>query len=58
MEDEHIKGAGNKLAGKAKQAAGDAIGNKEMQAKGKMQELKGKAQDTVGDAKDFLKKKT
>jgi uncharacterized protein YjbJ (UPF0337 family) len=51
MESEHIKGAANKLAGKAKQAAGDAIGNVEMQ------ELKGKAQDALGDAKDALEKK-
>lgn len=54
MESEHIKGAANKLAGKAKQAAGDALGNVEMQVKGKAQELKGKAQDAVGDAKDSL----
>ena len=54
MESEHIKGAGNELAGKAKQAAGDAIGNKEMEAKGKLQELKGKAQDKIGDIKDAL----
>ena len=54
MESEHIKGAANKLAGKAKQAAGDAIGNVEMQAKGKAQELKGKAQDKVADLKDSL----
>ena len=57
MESEHIKGAANKLAGKAKQAAGDAIGIVEMQAKGKAQELKGKAQDALGDAKDALEKK-
>lgn len=57
MESEHIKGAADKLAGKAKQAAGDAIDNKEMQAKGKVQELKGKALDKVGDVKDALEKK-
>jgi len=54
MESEHIKGAANKLAGKAKQAAGDVLDNAEMQAKGKAQELKGKAQEKVGDIKDSL----
>jgi len=54
MESEHIKGAANKLAGKAKQAVGDAIGNKEMGVKGKLQEMKGHVQDAVGDAKDSL----
>ncbi len=57
MESEHIKGAGDKLAGKTKQAAGEAIDNKEMQAKGKVQELKGKALDKIGDVKDALKSK-
>jgi len=54
MESEHIKGAANKLAGKAKQKAGEAIDNVEMQAKGKVQELKGKAQEKFGDLKDSL----
>lgn len=57
MESEHLKGAANKAAGKAKQAAGDAMDNKEMQAKGKAQEMKGKVQKAVGDAKDRLEKK-
>ena len=56
IESEHIKGAGNKAAGELKQAAGKAIGNKEMQAKGKGQELKGKVQDKIGDVKDVFKK--
>lgn len=54
MESEHIKSAANKAAGKLKQKAGEALGNKEMQAKGKAQELKGSAQDKVGDVKDAV----
>ena len=54
MESEHIKSAANKLAGKAKQAMGDAIGNKEMEVKGKLQEMKGHFQDAIGDGKDAL----
>ena len=52
MEDEHIKATGNKVAGETKQAAGKAIGNKEMEAKGKLQEIKGKVQEKIGDVKD------
>ena len=51
MESEHINGAANKLAGKAKQAVGDAIGNKEMKVKGRLQEMKGHVQDAMGDAR-------
>lgn len=54
MESEHIKAAGNKAAGKAKEALGDAINNKEMEIKGKLQQKKADAQDAVGDAKDAL----
>ena len=56
MESEHLKAAANKAAGKVKQAAGDALDIKEMQAKGKLQEMKGHAQDALGDAKDALEK--
>lgn len=54
MESEHIKSAANKLSGKAKQAAGEAIDNTEMQIKGKAQEAKGHVQDKIGDAKDAV----
>ncbi len=54
MESEHVKAAGNKLAGKLKEAAGDAIGNKEMELKGKAQQLKADAQKAIGDTKDAL----
>ena len=54
MESEHIKAAGNKLAGKAKEAIGDAINDKSMELKGKAQQMKGDAQDAVGDAKDAI----
>ena len=54
MESEHIKGAANKVAGKIKEETGDAIGNKEMELKGKAQQIKGRAQNAVGDAKDAV----
>ena len=51
-----IKGAANEAAGKLKQAAGKAIGNDRLRAKGMMQERKGGAQQAVGKAKDAVKK--
>ncbi|MGL4291699.1 MAG: CsbD family protein [Phreatobacter sp.] len=51
-----IKGLATEAAGNVKQAAGKAIGNKEMQIKGAIQERKGEAQQAVGKAKDAVKK--
>jgi uncharacterized protein YjbJ (UPF0337 family) len=47
---EKAKGLGNEIAGKTKQAVGDAIDNKEMQGKGLLQEAKGDLQKLKGDA--------
>lgn len=54
MESEHIKGAANKLAGKAKEAIGDAINDKSLELKGKAQQVKGDVQNAIGDAKDAV----
>ena len=51
-----IKGMANEAAGNVRQGVGKAIDDKEMQAKGKMQEIKGEAQQMKGDAKDAVKK--
>jgi uncharacterized protein YjbJ (UPF0337 family) len=50
------KGMANEGVGNIKQGVGKAIDNKEMQAKGAMQERKGEAQQAVGNAKDAVKK--
>jgi uncharacterized protein YjbJ (UPF0337 family) len=50
-----IKGAANEAMGNAKQAAGKAVGNDRLRAKGMMQERKGEAQQAVGKAKDAVK---
>lgn len=44
----------DKMGGKAKQAVGKTINNKEMQAKGKMQELKGEAEEKIDHLKDKI----
>ena len=51
-----IKGAANEAMGNVKQAAGKAVGNDSLRAKGMMQERKGEAQQAVGKAKDAVKK--
>jgi uncharacterized protein YjbJ (UPF0337 family) len=51
-----IKGAANEAIGNAKQAAGKAVGNDRLQAKGIIQERKGEAQQAIGKAKAAVKK--
>ena len=50
-----LKGAANPAMGNAKQAVGDATGNRKLEAEGAGQELKGKVQSTTGKAKDVVK---
>ena len=45
----------NEIAGKTKQAVGKATDDREMQAKGAVQEAKGKGQVATGKVKDKLK---
>ena len=43
MDKEHVKGAADKAKGAIKEAAGKVMGDKQMQAEGKMDEAKGAA---------------
>jgi uncharacterized protein YjbJ (UPF0337 family) len=52
MDNEHIKGVADKVVGKTKEAVGHAVGDKELEAKGKVDQLKGAAHTAAGDAKD------
>lgn len=54
MESEHVKAAGNKVAGKIKEEIGDATDDRSLEAKGKAQQAKARAQDAIGDAKDAV----
>jgi uncharacterized protein YjbJ (UPF0337 family) len=56
MDKEHVKGAADKAKGAIKDAAGKVMGDKRMQAEGKMDKAKGAAHSAVGDAKDAGKK--
>jgi uncharacterized protein YjbJ (UPF0337 family) len=52
MDKEHVKGAADKMAGKAKEAAGKMTDDKKLEAEGKLDKAKGAARDFVGDVKD------
>ena len=49
--EDRLKGAGNQVGGRIRNAVGGATGNTSEQVKGKAQEIKGKVQDKLGKAK-------
>jgi uncharacterized protein YjbJ (UPF0337 family) len=55
MNKEQIKGTVKDLTGKAQEAAGKAIDDKEMQAKGLQKQVAGNVEKAVGDAKQGVK---
>ena len=55
MDKEHVKGAADKAKGAVKDAAGKMMGDKKMQAEGKMDKAKGAAHQTAGDVKDAVR---
>ena len=52
MNTDHIKGAINDAAGRAKRQAGEWTGDGKAQVEGAAQQIKGKAQKAWGDVKD------
>lgn len=50
-----IKGHTNEAIGKVKRAAGKALGDKDLEVEGDIQEAKGDAQKAVGKGKEALK---
>ena len=56
MDKEHLKGAADKAAGAAKEAAGKLTGNEKLEAEGKIDKAKGEVRDVIGDVKDAAKK--
>jgi uncharacterized protein YjbJ (UPF0337 family) len=55
MDKDRIEGAGKQAKGAIKDATGKIIGDREMQAEGKMDKAAGKVQSGVGKAKDDLR---
>jgi uncharacterized protein YjbJ (UPF0337 family) len=52
MDKEHVKGAADNVAGKIKEVAGHASGNKKLEREGKVDQAKGAIHNAVGNAKD------
>ena len=55
MNKDQINGTVKDLTGQAQTAAGKAIDNKEMQAKGLQKQMLGNAEKAIGDAKQGVK---
>jgi len=58
MSKERIEGAAQKAVGSVKQAAGKAVGNDRLQAKGMADKTVGSAKEAVGKAKDAVHRAT
>jgi len=58
MDKEHVKGAADKAKGTIKEAAGKLMGDKKLEAEGKLDKMKGKAESAVGDVKDAVRHAT
>jgi len=56
--DNKVRGTGNDLKGRAKDALGGLTGDNQMQAEGKFDKLKGKAQDALGDVQRRIGQET
>jgi uncharacterized protein YjbJ (UPF0337 family) len=56
MNNDQVKGRVKEAEGKAKQVAGNVVGNKKLEEKGKVQKDVGKVQAGFGDLKHDLKK--
>jgi uncharacterized protein YjbJ (UPF0337 family) len=56
--DNNLRGTGNDLKGRVKDAAGGLTGDNQMQAEGKLDKLKGKAQNAIGDIQRRLGRET
>ena len=55
MDREHIKGAAEKTKGAIKDIGGKLMGDKELQAEGKMDKAKGDLHNVAGDVKDAVR---
>jgi uncharacterized protein YjbJ (UPF0337 family) len=52
MNEQHVKGAADKVTGKIKEFAGRVTGNRKLETKGKVDQLKGAVRNAVGDVRD------
>jgi uncharacterized protein YjbJ (UPF0337 family) len=55
MNEHQVKGRAEQVKGKVKEAAGRAVGNDRLRAKGEVEQVTGATQKTYGDAKERVK---
>jgi uncharacterized protein YjbJ (UPF0337 family) len=55
MDKDRLEGSAEQAKGKAKEAAGKALGDQKMKTEGKADQVKGKVQNAVGGLKDAIK---
>ena len=55
MDKMRAEGAGQKMAGKAKEAAGKLTGDNKLKAEGQADQLAGGAKNAIGGMKDSIK---
>lgn len=55
MNKDQVKGRAEQAKGSIKETAGKAVGNKELEAEGKVDKAAGKTQATYGDVKKDVK---
>lgn len=56
MDKDRIKGAAKEVSGSIKEAAGKITGDRETEAKGKVEKNVGTAQNAFGKVKDAIRK--
>jgi uncharacterized protein YjbJ (UPF0337 family) len=54
MNKDRVEGAAQNIKGKAKTAAGKALGDEKLKNEGRAEQVKGKVQNTVGGIKDKI----
>jgi len=55
MDEDRLKGIGNKIKGSVKETAGDLTGDAKLKNEGRGDKVKGEVQNTVGGAKDAVR---
>jgi uncharacterized protein YjbJ (UPF0337 family) len=55
MDKDRVKGAGKKVSGSVREAAGKASDDKELEAKGKAEKTAGEVQNAAGKTKDAVR---
>jgi uncharacterized protein YjbJ (UPF0337 family) len=54
MDKDRVEGAAKNIKGKAKTAAGKALGDEKLKNEGRADQVKGKVQNTIGGIKDEI----